>query len=198
MTRLGYLLATTAAAELFCSLFATVALTAPHPRLIWNASASVPIGLYRVTPADKPEVGEMVVIAPPRDLARYLDERHYLPVGVPLLKHVAATQGMTVCRYGARITIAGQRVATALPRDSHGRILPVWRGCRRVGTHELFLLNAAPDSMDGRYFGVISDAGLLGVASPLFPRETAKAALTWHGLGSGNASRRPAPEVRHD
>ena len=60
----------------------------PAPRLIWNASASVPIGLYAVRPAGALHVDELLVVMPPEPLATFLDERHYLPKGVPLLKHV--------------------------------------------------------------------------------------------------------------
>src|SRR3546814_3916967 len=41
-------------------LAATVALP-PRPRLVWNASASAPIGLYVVTPPDRIGVGDMVI-----------------------------------------------------------------------------------------------------------------------------------------
>ncbi len=36
------------------------------PRLIWNASASVPIGLYRVQSDARPELTDLVVVRPPR------------------------------------------------------------------------------------------------------------------------------------
>jgi hypothetical protein len=32
----------------------------PSPRLVWNASASAPVGLYRVSPGTVPEAGKMV------------------------------------------------------------------------------------------------------------------------------------------
>jgi type IV secretory pathway protease TraF len=60
----------------------------PAPRLIWNASASVPIGLYAVRPSGALHVDELLVVMPPEPLATFLDERRYLPKGVPLLKHV--------------------------------------------------------------------------------------------------------------
>ena len=37
----------------------------PAPKLIWNASASVPIGLYAVHPIGVLHVGELVVVTPP-------------------------------------------------------------------------------------------------------------------------------------
>ena len=94
MTRFGWVMTT---------YFAVVGIGAtalfhPAPRLIWNASASVPIGLYAVHPAGALRIGELLVVAPPEPLATFLDARRYLPKGVPLLKHVAALPGQTVCR----------------------------------------------------------------------------------------------------
>ena len=68
------------------------------PKLVWNASASVPIGLYAVRPTGTLHIAELVVVTPPEPLARFLDERRYLPKGVPLLKRVLALPGQTVCR----------------------------------------------------------------------------------------------------
>ena len=143
------------AAVLFAALFIATALAGPRPRLVWNASASAPIGLYRLSAVSHPAVGMLVVIGPPMSLARFLDERRYLPIGVPLLKHVAARPGARICRFGARVTIDGHVAAVALSRDTRGRLLPRWRGCRTIAPGQLFVLNAAADSMDGRYFGPI-------------------------------------------
>jgi conjugative transfer signal peptidase TraF len=132
----------------------------PLPKLLlWNASASAPIGLYWLHPGGRPAVGSMVAVAPPPALARFMAERHYLPIGVPLLKHVAARPGALICRRDATVTIDGRTVAVARPSDSHGRPLPVWRGCHVLKSGELFVLNAACDSLDGRYFGPIPASG---------------------------------------
>lgn len=160
--------ATLWSAALFAGLFGAAALIAPRPRLIWNASPSVPLGFYRIDVGARPEVGDLVAINPPGRIAAWLDARGYVPRGVPLLKHVAATEGALVCRSGVFVTIDGAPAARARSRDRIGRPLPEWLGCRRVGAGQLFLLNAAPDSLDGRYFGPISASGLIGTAHPLF------------------------------
>ncbi|OJY65234.1 MAG: conjugal transfer protein [Sphingobium sp. 66-54] len=158
-----------------------VAAILPLPKLLlWNASASAPIGLYRINPFARPAVGDMVAVSPPPALARFMAERHYLPVGVPLLKRVAARPGALICRRGATVTIEGRTVAIAHASDSHGRPLPVWRGCRVLRADELFLLNAVPDSLDGRYFGPIPASGLIGRAAPFLTRDTPDAPLRWH------------------
>ncbi|MBD3772319.1 MAG: S26 family signal peptidase [Rhodobacteraceae bacterium] len=168
--------------------FTLVAVVLPLPKLLlWNASTSAPVGLYRINPFAGPGVGDMVAIAPPPALARFMAERHYVPVGVPLLKHVAARPGALICRRDGAVTIDGRSVAVARASDSHGRPLPVWRGCRVLGTDELFLLNAAPDSLDGRYFGPIPASGLIGRATPILTRDTPDAPRRWRPAGAANA-----------
>jgi type IV secretory pathway protease TraF len=46
--------------------------TKPAPRLLWNASASVPIGLYNVEPVAQLAVTNLVVAMPPSSLATFL------------------------------------------------------------------------------------------------------------------------------
>ncbi|WP_336966606.1 S26 family signal peptidase [Sphingobium aquiterrae] len=183
MTRFGYVLVTVLAAELFAGLFIAVAILDPLPRFIWNASASAPIGLYTLHRTDDPPIGALVAVAPPAPLAGWLAERHYLPKNVPLLKHVVATAGQRVCRTSSMITVAGQIVGKARERDSRGRALPVWKGCRTLRTGELFLMNpAVPDSLDGRYFGPLPASTLLGRATPMLTRDVPGASLRWRGF----------------
>ena len=70
------------------------------PRYIWNASNSVPIGLYRLQPMTNLFVTELVAVQPPEPLATFLDLNGYLPIGVPMLKRVLALPGQKVCRNG--------------------------------------------------------------------------------------------------
>jgi conjugative transfer signal peptidase TraF len=157
-------------AELAPSL-ATSALHWPT-LLLWNASASVPRGLYRLLPANPLHLNELVAAMPPQSLARFLAARGYLPLGVPLLKHIAALAGQIVCRKARTITIDGHTVAMALRRDSHGRLLPFWHGCQMLRPGEIFLLNRnVPDSFDGRYFGVLPASSIIGWTVPLWTVE---------------------------
>ncbi|CAM5331782.1 Conjugative transfer signal peptidase TraF OS=Sphingobium scionense OX=1404341 GN=GGQ90_003448 PE=4 SV=1 [Sphingobium scionense] len=112
MTRRGWTIATASAASLFAVSFTAVAALNPLPRVIWNASASAPLGLYRIEPDRDPSVGTLVAVTPPAPLAWWLAERGYLGERVPLLKHVAAKPGQFVCRIGAVVSVdalAGRR-----------------------------------------------------------------------------------------
>lgn len=134
-------------------------------RLIWNATASAPIGFYTVAPADALEVPELVAIMPSEPLERFMVDRGYIGRGVPLLKRVLGLPGQRVCRNGATITVDHVEMGGALERDRMGRDLPVWQGCLIIGDGELFLMNwDIRDSLDGRYFGPVPASSVIGRA----------------------------------
>ncbi|MFC5422885.1 S26 family signal peptidase [Bosea eneae] len=148
------------------------ALLPPPPRLVWNASESVPIGLYAISSPAALKVTDLVLARPPEPLASFLADGGYLASGVPLLKRIAALPGQRVCRDRLTITIDGAPQAEARERDRLGRALPVWSGCRVIADGEVFLLNwDNPASLDGRYFGPIPAASIVGRASPVWVRE---------------------------
>ena len=143
------------------------------PWLVWNASASVQIGLYAVARITGVHAGDLVVVRPPEPLARFLADRGYLPRGVPLLKHVAALAGQSVCRIGRSVTVDANKMGETRERDSRGRALPVWEGCRIIGQDEVFLMNPrSADSLDGRYFGPLPAASIVGRAIPVWVNQT--------------------------
>ena len=143
-------------------------LARPAPRLLLNTTASAPIGLYGVDQRS-PRIGDLVVFQPPPSLANWMARRGYLPANVPLLKVLAAAEGQQVCGRAGRITIDGRFVAVARRQDRRGRALRPFEGCRRLAAGEIFLLNAdAPASLDGRYFGPVSAARVIGRAMPLW------------------------------
>ena len=165
-----------------CVAAATLAtLAVPVSRYaVWNASASVPTGLYAIRRKASLHVGERVAIDPPPELRRLLAKRGYLPAGVPLLKRIAAVSGQRVCRFGHGVTIDGDFAGVARARDQLGRSLPAWFGCRMLRTGELFVMNsAAPDSFDGRYFGMLRIADVIGRATPVWTDEAGDGRHVW-------------------
>ena len=176
MTRRRYL-AVTALAVLG---IATASAVETPTKLIWNATASAPIGFYTVEPADRTEVPELVVVMPPEPLAAFMVERGYIARGVPLLKRVVGLPRQQVCRTGRTITVDGIEMGEALEHDSLGRNLPVWQGCRVIGDDQLFLMNwEVRDSLDGRYFGPIPAASVIGRAVPLWTDEEGVGRYEW-------------------
>ena len=144
----------------------------PVPLLVWNGSASAPLGLYSVQPADELIINDLVVAMPPEPLATFLAEGGYLPRGVPPIKRVLALSGQSLCRHGLHISVDGIDMGLAREHDRHGRSLPTWKGCRVIGDGELFLMNwDEPASLDGRYFGSIPSSSILGRAVRLWTVE---------------------------
>lgn len=114
-------------------------------------------------------IPDLVVVMAPKPVAGFLAERSYLPHGVPPLKQILALPGQTVCRIRLAIMIDGVVMATARERDHRGRPLPVWQGCRMIAEGEVFLMNwQSADSLDGRFFGPLPAASILGRAVPLW------------------------------
>ena len=167
------------AASVVAATLAT--LTVPVSRTaVWNITASVPTGLYLIRGKQSVHVGERVAIQPPLELRNLLAERGYLPVGVPLLKRVAAVSGQRVCRFAHGVTIDGKLVGVARSFDRRDRPLPAWSGCFRLAPGELFVMNpAAPDSFDGRYFGVLSMTDVIGRATAIWTDESGHGDHIW-------------------
>jgi type IV secretory pathway protease TraF len=117
-------------------------------------------------------VTELVAVQPPHSLAAFLDLNGYLPAGVPMLKRVLALRGQTVCRNGLIITVDSIEMGQARERDSRGRPLPAWQGCRLIKEGELFVMNwQSVGSLDGRYFGPLPTSAVIGQAVPVWTYE---------------------------
>jgi len=142
----------------------------PAPRVIWNASASAPIGFWRIHPDRPIHTGDMVLAHTPEAVRQLAAIRRYIPANVPLLKRVAARDGDSVCALGREIFINGRWVAERRAADPHGRPLPWWSGCEHLHGGRFLLLMDAPDSFDGRYFGPVDEAAIIGRATPLWLR----------------------------
>lgn len=176
MTRFGYVMVT-----YFVTMGVAIASFVPvQPRLVWNASASVPVGFYDLDPPRTLEVGDLVAAMPDKLFADWMVGRGYIGRGVPLMKRVAALPGQQVCRTGNAVTVDAVPFGDALDRDKRGRPLPVWQGCRRIADGDVFLMNPdVPDSLDGRYFGPIAARTIIGKATPLYTDEAGDGRFVW-------------------
>lgn len=142
----------------------------PSPWLVWNASPSSPIGLYRVG-FGAPGFGDLVLVRTPEFVADFAEKRGYIPRNVPLVKHVGAMPGDEVCAFKQAIIINGTIVAQRHGTDPQGRALPWWNECRTLDADEVFLLNSGTSaSFDGRYFGPIEMEDIAGKLIPIWTR----------------------------
>ncbi|MFQ3452420.1 S26 family signal peptidase [Bradyrhizobium sp. UFLA01-814] len=176
MTRLGYIVLT-------CIPMLTASglgFLHPAPRLIWNATASTPTGFYTLHPVGELRAMELVVMRLPEPIASFLADGGFLPKGVPLLKHVLALPGQSVCRSGETVTVDAVDVGDAHDRDHLGRPLPRWSGCITLQSGEVFLMNpTVPDSLDGRYFGSLPVTSIVARAVPLWTDEAGDGRFVW-------------------
>ena len=156
-------------ALLVCVLLATIELTQPRPRLVWNASASAPVGLYWLEGDRDLKRGDLVLVWLPQTARNLAAKRAYLRSDTPAAKRVAALAGDRVCAENGIVRINHRTVATALPADQVGRPLVAWRGCGVLGFNQVFLLTAGAEaSFDGRYFGPSERRDIIGRLIPLW------------------------------
>ncbi len=136
------------------------------PWLVYNASGSAPLGFYvrSVQPAG---MGDYVLVRADSGPAIEAARRGLVPAGMPLVKRLAAGPGDRVCRTGTRVSVNGRVIVEALHRDRSGRRLPVWSGCRQLGSGDSFLLQDHPLSFDGRYFGITPASAVGGRLVPV-------------------------------
>jgi conjugative transfer signal peptidase TraF len=144
----------------------------PTPRFVWNASESVPIGLYGVQPGRPIIVTDLVVAVPPEPLATFLAEGGYLLRSLPLIKRILGLPEQIVCRKDRTITVDGTATGEAREHDRRGRLLPAWQGCRALRQGEVFVMNwDEPAPLDSRYFGPLPLTAIIGRAVPLWTFE---------------------------
>jgi conjugative transfer signal peptidase TraF len=147
-------------------LIATTTVRPTRPILIWNASASVPVGLYLIVP--KPlRIGDFVLVRPPEAMQVLATKRKYIGPDTPLLKRVAAMNGELVCRHQNIVSIDRRFIVIALTLDRRERVLPVWSGCYHLRKGQVFVLGTHLESFDSRYFGPLCADQIVGPAIPL-------------------------------
>lgn len=172
--RARLVVATLAAAGLASMAWASF--VSPLPRLVYNPSDSVAVGWYRIDPLvhragslpPTVQVGSIVLVPLPVNVAALAARRGYLPLRIPLLKPIAAVAPQQVCITEGIVRIDGMPVAAVLRTDGMGRPMRAWPSCRRLRPGELFLLSTTnPASFDSRYFGPVRADTVLGVAHPV-------------------------------
>lgn len=83
------------------------------------------------------EVPDLVAVMPPEPFASFMVERGYVGRDVPILKHVVGLPGQRVATASCAITVDDVPLGEARDRDSRGRDLLAWQGCRVIADGEL-------------------------------------------------------------
>ncbi|MEM6898162.1 MAG: S26 family signal peptidase [Pseudomonadota bacterium] len=150
------------------ALCLTQLLWTPKTRFVWNRTSSAPIGLYEVM--DGPYAhGQWVLVSSENRAARWAETYGLIGSDWPLIKQIAGLPGDEICRHETIISINGAPVAEALLETSSDLNMPAWQGCFELQDGEVFLLNAHPRSLDGRYFGQTKLEDLEGVVTHISP-----------------------------
>jgi conjugative transfer signal peptidase TraF len=143
-----------------------------------NTTASMPLGVYRVTPYHSGPITRdtLVTVCPSEAVLAVALPRRYLGPGAcpgnvePLLKHVAAIGGDRVDVSDHAVSVNGQ----ALPRsgrlrnDCDGRPLPrIPAGRYALPAGNIWLYAPVARSWDSRYFGALAASHVIGIATPV-------------------------------
>lgn len=135
------------------------------PLVLYNRTPSMPIGVY-VRVGHAPGRGDVVAFHLPVTAWDYARARGE-PTDIVLLKHVLAAGGDDVDTRAGRLVVNGLDIGPIPTVDSAGRPLPQWPADRVLAADELLPGSTLPCSFDGRFFGPIRLADVLGVYRPL-------------------------------
>ena len=135
MTRFGYVM-TTYAVTMGVAIAAFVPIA---PRLVWNASASAPIGLYDLAPPHPLTVGDLVAAMPDKPLSDFMVEIVPIKTG-RAVTHVelrwwrkdgdatgAADRALQFSKVGRRVRAEGRTEQVAVGQGAHAGLRKVMR-----------------------------------------------------------------------
>ncbi len=151
----------------------------PKPILIYNPSASAPIGFYRLKKNTLPKLESQVAAYAPDWARKMADERGYLPYDYPLIKTVWAVEGDEVCYNNHSVSVPRHPVISVQAQDGLGRDMPVRSGCATLKAGEYFLVS--PDvqtGFDSRYFGPVGVENIIGTVEFLGNSDSANSVKT--------------------
>lgn len=140
-------------------------LVAPHYRLAFNESDSLPGTVFLVKTGERPRcgptTGEHVQLQMPRDARWY--------AGMRLLKVAKGCPGDTIRVDGRKVYINDWFAGTAVPALEDGTPMAII-SAGVIPERHYYLWASHPSSFDSRYaeFGVVSDQQIIGTATRIF------------------------------
>jgi conjugative transfer signal peptidase TraF len=127
----------------------------------------LPRGLYALTEPERIAPGDIVSFPIPAAVQGLVTDRHYLPPGATLPKHVVAVEGDHVCLQGDQLLVNDRELAVVRRTDTRGRPLAPYPFCGPIPAGLVFVAASAPTSFDSRYFGPVARTSLR-LARPLW------------------------------
>jgi conjugative transfer signal peptidase TraF len=139
-----------------------------RPVIIYNATNSLPHGLYLVVQKPVYERGDLVVFPVPESVKGLVRQRHWLPDGAFLIKPIVGERGDVLSTETGRCLVNGRDFGAVETVDRTGQPLPVFSINRRLQNGEVAVLNPSSRSFDSRYFGPIKERQIIGEAVPIW------------------------------
>lgn len=140
-----------------------------QPKVIFNFTPSIPLGVYLVTDNQSFAKGDVLVFAPPESVETIVQNRKWLVKKRGyLLKPIVAVSGDFVCIENNHFYVNNSDFGEVKSHDKEGRDLPDYHFCGTVSTGTFFVGVQKSDSFDSRYFGPIKDTQIIGVAKSFF------------------------------
>ncbi len=139
------------------------------PPLVFNGTQSAPRGFYYRDLTSTLSRGTLVAFAGPRLVESRLQGRIPTRNTPYLLKRIGAISGDIICARGSRFQVNG-RHPLRIPRLSRrGTRFPrLFHGCTTVKEHQWLPLGVhLRTSFDGRYYGPLNRALIVGAYKPL-------------------------------
>lgn len=156
------------------------------PTLVYNASPSLPVGIYRSVPKDRLEHGDVVRLTLPKSLQPVMARWGYAnhQGARYLIKQIAGLPGQTVCHRGGRIVVNSVIWGPVHRVDHLGYPLPQALpegACEQLGPAAYFVATRQGASLDSRYFGPVVRRDILQVLQPLWVARAFKAGAGFKG-----------------
>lgn len=140
----------------------------------WNATASIPRGLYFRIPVDSYEDGDIVVYHPSKDVLELAINRGWMPEeaaeGLTFIKRIGAVAGESymVDEKNRQFWANGTYIGQASAYDSINRKMPLEVGEHVVPPGYFLPVAENPMSFDGRYSGTEPLESIVCRVVPLF------------------------------
>ena len=142
-----------------------------------NTTPSIPLGLYQLTNEPLVKGAYVLLCPPPAPVFEMAKARGYVGAGFcpggygQLMKRLVAAKNDKVTISAEGVAVNGQLLPMSKPikLDGGGRSLPHYDKSWVLGSTEILVMSDSNSgSFDGRYFGSIQRAQIVGVIHPVF------------------------------
>jgi conjugative transfer signal peptidase TraF len=134
----------------------------------YAATTSMPKGWYFISPPKTLTRKDIVLFYPPEITRQFLQEHKWGPSSGLLLKYVKGIPGDEVCIRKQAIWINKVKIAPIYAYYAPGKLLPHSNFCGILAANQYLLMSTyIARSFDGRYFGPVQRAQIIGKAKRL-------------------------------